>query len=214
MKLSIEHIQNSIDKALKGESNLEEDRLSISGFSTPTIRRLFNNLCNLVEATYLEIGLFCGASFCASFNKNCTAIGVEDHSQDFSAGFENVKRELKENLDKFSNIAKEVNVHYVGCFNMPDSAIPDGIVDIYSYDGWHSEEHQAKALSYFIDKMANKFAWLIDDWNWSYVRSGTDIGLSELKDKIEIEKEWTLGEGLQNHHVWHNGLKIYLINKK
>lgn len=208
-----EHIQSSIDNAIAGKSNLTEETLAVRGFSTRPIRHLFNNLCD-IEGTYLEIGLFCGASFIASFNKNCISIGVEDHSQDFSEGFEQVKKELKENIETFKGNAKEVNVHYDDCFTMDKSILPDNI-DIYFFDGFHSEETQTKALPYFLDKMADKFIWVVDDYNWTYVESGTKLGLEELKDKIEIEKAWILrGQNLLNDSIWHNGLIVLLINKK
>ncbi len=208
-----EHIQCSIDNAIAGESNLTEDILKVQGFSTPTIRHLFNNLCN-IDGTYLEIGLFCGASFTSSFNHNCVSIGVEDHSQDFSAGFDEVKKQLKDNVEQFKDRAKKVEVHYADCFSMDKSILPDNI-DIYSYDAEHSLESTAKSLPYFLDKMADKFCLILDDINWQMVSDGIDIALTELKDKIEIEKVWVLrGYNLQNDSVWHNGVKVYLINKK
>lgn len=208
-----EFIDNAIQNAVEGKSNLTQDILNVRGFSTPTIRHLFNNLCN-IEGTYLEVGLFCGASFCASFNKNCTAIGIEDHSQDFSEGFEKVKEELKDNLRMFKYRAKEVQVHYADCFSIDKSLLPDNI-NIYSYDGWHSEEHQTKALPYFFDKMADKFIWIIDDINWDYVWTGTNNGLIQLRDYIEVEHCRVLrGYQLQNDPIFHNGVAIYLINKK
>ncbi len=207
------HITDSIEKALRGESNLTPELLNIRGFSTPTIRHLFNNLCD-IDGTYLEVGLFCGASFCASFNKHCTSIGVEDHSQDFSAGFEQVKQELKDNFNKFQDIAREAHIHYADCFAMDKSVLPNDI-DIYCYDGFHTEEHQAKALPYFFDKMAKRFIWVVDDFNWQIVADGTNRGIEELKDKMDIEKVWVLrGYNLQNDPIWHNAIAIYLINKK
>ncbi len=212
MSITVEHIQQSIDNALAGKSNLNEDRLGIRGFSTPTIRHLFSNLTD-IDGTYLEVGLFCGASFCASFNKNCTSIGIEDHSQDFSAGFEQVKKELKENVDRFSHLAKEVQVHYVDCFKMDKSVLPK--IDIYSFDGWHSFETQKKALPEFLENMNDRFVFLVDDFSWSYVKEGTDAGFELIKDKIEIEKVWVLrGYHLENDPIWHNSVAIYLINKK
>lgn len=211
--ITSEHIQSSIDNALLGKSNLTPEILSVHGFSTPTIRHLFNNLCN-IDGTYLEIGLFCGASFCSSFNSNCISIGVEDHSQDFSAGFEEVKKQLKENVEHFKDRAKEVNVHYADCFSMDKSILPDNI-DIYFFDGFHSEETQASALPHFLDKMADRFIWVVDDYHWDYVASGTTLGLEQLKDKIQIDNKWLLsGQQVLNDAVWHNGLIILLISKK
>lgn len=211
--ISAEHIQLSIQRALEGQSNLSSEIHNIRGFSTPTIRRLINNLCQGAE-TYLEVGLYCGATFCSSFNKNCTSIGIEDHSQDFSAGFEQVKKELKENVDKFSDMAKEVYVHYEDCFKIDKSLIP-GNIDVFMYDGHHDEQFQAAALPHFIDKMADSFIYLVDDWAWKSVFDGTNKGFEELKDKIEIQMHWPLrGYSLENDPIWHNSAGVFLIKKK
>ena len=211
--MNIEHIEKSIADAVAGKSNLTPELLAIRGFSTPTLRHLYNNLTD-IDGTYLEIGLFCGASFCASFNRNCTSIGIEDHSQDFSAGFEQVKQELKDNFYKFNGIAKEAQIHYTDCFAMDKSVLPNDI-DIYFFDGFHSEETQRNALPHFFDKMAKKFIWIVDDINWSYVKSGTDLAINDLKDKMEIEQSWVLkGQYENNDPIWHNGIVIFLINKK
>lgn len=212
--ITAEHIESSINKALNGVSGIEPQVLNVRGFSTFTIRSLFHALCDTGEPlTYLEVGLFCGATFCSSFNKNTTSIGIENHSQDFSAGFDQVKQELKDNVENLKGLGKEVNIIYEDCFEMDISVLPDNI-GIYFFDGFHSEDTQRKALPYFLDKMADKFIWVVDDANWDYVASGTKLGLKDLEDKIEIEKSWILGEDCHNHPIWHNGVFIYLINKK
>lgn len=125
--MTIEHIQQSIQKALGGYPNLT-DELSIRGFSTPTQRRLMANLCENASI-YLEVGLYCGATFCSSFNKGLTAIGIENYSQDFSVS--TVKDELTENLSKFSDNAKEAKVYYEDCYKMDLSALPKNIDILY-----------------------------------------------------------------------------------
>ena len=208
------HIEDSIQNALEGKSNLTPEILAVRGFSTPTIRHLFNNLCNIENGNYLEIGLFCGATFCSSFNANTVSIGIENHSQDFSAGFDIVKKELEENFNKFSERAKDAHIFYEDCFEIKKLDYPFAF-DIYFFDGFHSFETQAKALPHFLDNMADRFIWIVDDFNWDYVAAGTNAALEELKDKIEIEKAWVLrGHYLQNDPIWHNGAVIYLINKK
>jgi hypothetical protein len=211
--MTIQHIEKSIADAVAGKSNLTPELLAIRGFSTPTLRHLYNNLCN-IKGTYLEIGLFCGASFCASFNEGCVSIGVEDHSQDFSAGFEQVKQELKENFEKFKGRARATEIIYGDCFGIGKWQLPNNI-DIYFFDGFHSEETQRNALPHFFDKMADRFIWIVDDINWSYVKSGTDLAINDLKDKMEIEQSWVLrGQYENNDPIWHNGIVIFLINKK
>jgi hypothetical protein len=208
-----EHIELSIKRAMDGQSNLSQEQLAVRGFSTPTIRRLFSNLCN-IEGTYLEIGLFCGATFVSSFNPKLKAIGIEDHSQDFSEGFELIKKELKDNVDKFARKAKDVHVHYADCFKIDKSLLPDNI-DIMFWDGEHTLENQSKALPHFLDKLADRFIAVTDDYNWTDVENGTNSGLELLRDKIEIEGCWVLrGYHLNNDSVWHNGVHILLAKKK
>jgi hypothetical protein len=208
-----EHIRQAIDNAEAGISNLTDEILAVRGFSTPTIRRLINNLTNF-DCNYLEVGVLCGATFVSSFNKNCTSVGVEDFSQNFQAdipGYD--KDELQRNIDKFYNRAKEIYIHYSSCYDVDKSVLPKNI-DVYFADYEHGIVNQSKALHFFLDNMADKFAFCIDDTNWDSVRHGTELGFYFLKDKISIEAMWSLGDNLTYDPIWHNGFQIYLINKK
>lgn len=206
-----DHIELSIKRAKEGQSNLSQDQLAVRGFSTATMRRIFSNLCNLENGTYLEVGLFCGGTFVSSFNPGMTCIGIENFAQDFSVS--TVKEELEKNIDQFVDRAKEVYIHNTDCYSIDKKLLPDHI-DIFFYDGEHSEENQAKALPFFFDKLADTFIFIIDDLNWPQVWAGTHKGFDELKDKIDIKGAWILrGYNLQDDPVFHNGLGIYLINK-
>lgn len=206
------HIERSIRKALSGESNLTESQLSVRGFSTPTMRHLFNNICNFKNAKYLEVGLYCGGTFCSSFNKDTISVGIEDFSQDF--GVETVEPELKKNIQDNLDKAKAIKLIEGDCF-MKDILNEKYKFDVLFYDAEHSEENQAKALPFFLDKMADKFIYIIDDTNWPQVSAGVKTGIESLGDKIEIEHEWNLvGKSLNDDPIWHNGVKIYLIRKK
>lgn len=212
--MTIEHIEESIQKALNRTSGIDAEILNVRGFSTVHIRELFHALCDFPESiNYLEIGLYCGATFCSSFNKNCTSIGIENHFQDFGEGFHKVKKELADNFNKFMDRSDSAYIYYEDCFTMDITELPK--IHIYFFDGFHSEETQSKALPHFIDKMSDKFIFIVDDINWPYVKKGTEIGFEILGDKIEVEREWKLrGQQIHNDPVWHNGIDIYLINKK
>lgn len=209
--MTAEHIETSIQKALKAESNLTESELAVGGFSTPTMRHLFNNICN-IEGTYLEVGLWMGGTFVASFNKGLTSIGIENYAQDF--GVVGVKDILEANIDKHQGNAKEIQLHFTDCFTIDKSLLPDNI-DIYFFDGNHSFESQAKALPFFIDKMASTFLFVVDDFSWTDVFEGTNAGFEALKGKIEIVNCWPLrGYRLQEDPIWHNSVGLFLIKKK
>lgn len=208
--INIEHIENSISKALEGNSNLTNKELSVGGFSTPTMRHLFNNLCN-IDGKYLEVGLYMGGTFVASFNKNLLSIGVEDYSQNF--GVSEIKETLKSNINNHCNRAKQVDLYFDDFFKIDTNEFPKEI-DILFYDGNHDEEYQAKALPFILDNMADKFIMLVDDYNWESVSNGTKKALDELSDKIKIEQFWHLkGRSNNDDEIWHNGVSIFLINK-
>lgn len=211
-QLTVQHIEKAIEDAMNGVSQMDAEILNIRGFSTATQRRLMNNLMNTGNPlTYLEVGLYCGATFCASLMPNVTAIGVENYSQDF--GVNTVEEELEKNVTKYGDKAKNFNIIYDDCFLVDPISIPDNI-DILYWDGEHTLENQAKALPYFFDKMAETFVSITDDVNWAQVAQGIDMGLIELKDKMTIERCWMLrGYHLQDDPVWHNGVQILLCKK-
>lgn len=209
-----EFIENAIKLALDRKSMIDPEVLKIGGFSTPTIRELFHALCGNSKDNlkYLEVGLWMGGTFVSSFNKNCISIGIENFQQDF--GVVGVKEILEKNIEENKHKAKDVILYYEDCFTMDKSKLPDNI-DIYFFDGYHSEETQAAALPAFFDKMADKFLWIVDDFNWTYVAGGTNRALFELKDHIDIEYYQILrGYSLENDPIFHNGIALYLINKK
>lgn len=207
------HISDSIKKALLGESCLDPEVLKIHGFSTPTMRHLFNNLCNIEGATYLEIGTFCGATFCAAFNNNpIHAIGIDDFSQPFEE--KEVEKQLTENLERWKGTAKRVQFFNEPCFNMAGALLKNP-VDIYFYDGEHSYDSQVRALTAFFDMMADRFIHIVDDTNWDDVSRGTADGLKALEPYVKVEQEWHLTGDVSrsDDKIWHNGVKIYLISK-
>lgn len=209
--MTVEHINESIEKAIRGESNLTESELAVGGFSTPTMRHLFNNICN-IDGTYLEVGLWMGGTFVASFNKGLISIGIENYAQDF--GVVGVKDILEANIDKHKERAKEIQLHFTDCFTIDKSLLPKNM-DIFFYDGIHGEFEQSIALPKFLDNMADTFIFIVDDFNWPQVFKGTNTGLESLHDQITIKNCWTLrGYELENDHIWHNGAAIYLISKK
>jgi hypothetical protein len=208
-----QHIENAITATVAGKSSLTHSAFQVRGFSTPHIRMLVNNLCN-IEGTYLEVGVLCGASFISSFNPNLVSIGIEDFSENFTADFPNYdKEELENNIWNHYPRAKEVKMIYQPYFEVEKSELPDNI-DIYFYDGEHGLNNSTRALPEMFDKMADKFLFIVDDINWQLVREGVGLGLDILKNKMEVEVCYLLGKDCLEDPIWNNGVALFLINKK
>lgn len=207
------HIAESIGRALLGESYLDPDVLKINGFATSAMRHLFSNLCHVKDAAYLEVGTLCGATFVAAFNNNpIHAIGIDNFSQPFDQT--EVRRQLRENIERWSGSAKSVEFKDVDCFaNVPAESFGRPI-DIYYYDGEHSYDNQARALPAFFHVLADQFIHIVDDFQWDDVKRGTEDGMKALHPYLKIEQEWHLdGERMHDDPVWWNGVAIYLCSK-
>lgn len=211
-----EHIDSSIARALKGESGLDPDVIKIHGFSTPTMRHLFNNLCHLEDIAYLEIGVFKAASFVAAFNNNpgVGAFGVDDFSQDFSQ--KNVREKCLANIEKWKHTGGFVKFIEGDCFALAEDAYGDERIkfDIFTYDGRHDTLPTAQALPAFFNLLADRFIYIVDDCSWETVADGSKQGFEALAGKVRIDQEWKLfGARRNDDKIWHNGLAIYLCSK-
>lgn len=212
------HIAKSIERALLGESKLDPEVLKIHGFSTVTMRHLFSNLCDAADA-YLEVGAFCGATFVAAFNNNAIeALGIDNFSQPFESEEQFVREQLRDNLNRWKGTAKDVQFLDGDCFRLrPGDEHKLKLhrpFDIFYYDGEHSFENQARALPAFLEVLSDRFIFIVDDYNWTSVRLGTQTGFDVIRPRLKIEKEWTLsGERVSDDPIWWNGLAIFLCSK-
>lgn len=218
----IAHVDNSIAKALRGESLLTEKELAIQGFSTPTQRHLWNNLMGEF-INYVEVGVYGGGSFFSAIkgNKHLTAIGIDNFSQDFHNP--GIFAHLKENIAHYiGETPYSGDAHYAKFIN--DDFFSMDLDEVFSkgkygeisclyYDGEHSEEAQAKALPLMIDYMADSFAFIADDYQWPQVAAGTQKGVRDVMDKAKLMHWWVLDDGAPDGPNWHNGIFIGLFKK-
>jgi hypothetical protein len=162
----------------------------MQGMSGSKTRHLYNNLCNIKDANYLEVGTWKGSSFASSlFKNNINAIAIENWSE-----FNGPKDEFIKNIhelcpdQKFNFFEKdsfEITKEEINCIY--DS------VDIFLYDGCHKYESHKKAITHFQKFLSKYSIIIIDDWrndaNWECVQRGTYEGfkLSNLKIHHKIE---------------------------
>lgn len=203
------HIGNAIMRAQKGESAIAPWVLKVTGFSTPTMRRLVNNLMDVKKKlVYLEAGAYCGGTACAAVSnrENVTGYVYEDFSQPFD--LPDVEAQLLANLAKTENLTLIEGDFF-------KSELPEATVDVFFYDGEHSEEAQSRALPRIVDHLSDVSLMLVDDFNWGSVSKGTKAGFAAVKDKVEVAARWILeGEKKADDEIWHNGLAIFLLVRK
>lgn len=210
----IQHVQTSIDRALRHDSAIDASILNLKGFSTGIQRRLISNLCHIPvpDPVYVEIGAFFGGTACAAFNnaKDLTTFIVEDYSQPF--GEQGVRESLLSSIDTYRSSTKSVTLIEADCFNMDLSLITKPIT-ILNYDAVHDEWAQRKAWSHFVYKLDDVAIVTVDDFSWLAVSRGSRDGINDVSHKLKVEKEWFLWDGVPDSPIWHNGVAIFVVKK-
>lgn len=210
----INHVDQSYTNSTLGISKLTNDILEIKGMSGKKTRHLYNNICNLDGANYLEIGTYLGSSFISSiYQNNIKSLAVDNWSE-----FDGSK-------DRFIHNVKHFCPNQDFGFIEKDSFLLDETdvnkfyqtVDIYLYDGCHKYESHKKAITHFYKFLSKYSIIIIDDWrndnNWERVQRGTYDGITEtgliVHKKIEVI---TKQEDTGPRDYW-NGFGLFVCEK-
>jgi hypothetical protein len=213
MEVYKRHIQNSFEKAINKESKITEEIKNIDGMTGLLTRHFYNNLLNMPDARYLEIGTWKGSSVCSAMCGNkANVICIDNWSQ-----FDGPKEEFLSNFKKFKgdNIASFIEDD---CFNVNISQLPT--FNIYMYDGEHSNSSHYKALCHYLNCMDNMFIYVVDDWNWADVRNGTKNAIEALNLKVlydrEIRMTWDEYHTPMDiaRQTWWNGIYVAILQKQ
>ncbi len=204
----IDHVIRSYEKSEIGMSKLNSDILSIEGMSGIKTRHLYNNLCDLKNANYLEVGTWKGSSFISAiFENELNSLVVDNWSE-----FNGPRLEFLENMErfcpeqKFGILEKDVfSVKKEEVFQFMKS------IDIYLFDGEHAEESHVKAVTHFKEIFSKYFIMVIDDWAWDRVRSGTykGIELANIKVHKMIEDKVSHEDPSSRLKYW-NGFGLFV----
>ena len=207
-----EHIDKSFENAENHVSKIDEGILRMDGMTGKKTRHFYNNLLDIPDARYLEIGTWKGSSVCSAMcNNKATVVCIDNWSE-----FGGPKYVFLRNFDMYKG---ENNATFIenDCFKVDTSKLPK--FNIYMYDGNHLEESHYKALLHYYDCLDDIFIFIVDDWNWKDVREGTINSIKKLNLTILYEKEvrLTWDESHTPIHqaetTWWNGIYIAILQK-
>ena len=74
----INHVNLSVENSNNNISKLTSEILSMDGMTGIKTRHLYNNICSLDGANYLEIGTWMGSSFISAFYENNINPNIEN----------------------------------------------------------------------------------------------------------------------------------------
>jgi Methyltransferase domain len=207
-----QQVENAFEKAEKGESKLVDRILRMEGMTGKKTRHFYNNLLDMEDARYLEIGTWKGSSVCSAMYRNKATVVCIDNWSEF--GGPKNQFLINFNMNKGINNAQFIEKD---CFKVDTSQLPR--FNIYMYDGNHTSDSHYKALVHYYSCLDDIFIFIVDDWNWENVRTGTYKALNQLKLNILYEKEIRLTN--DNSHTpeplaketWHNGMYVAILQK-
>lgn len=210
----IEHTQKSIYHAFYNQSKITPEILAMQGMTGDKTRHLYNNICDLPGATYLEIGTWRGSSFISAMYKNTNTFGISvDNWSEFNGG----REDFHANIRRFLTNGEQTLNHDKDCWTVDKNDLPRPI-DIFMYDGWHSYETQKKAITYYHQFFSKYVIIMVDDWacDWVDVKRGTMDGLAECKLNILFQHEIGLVNTNQHHFggdTFWNGCGIFVCER-
>jgi hypothetical protein len=205
-------IETSFQNAENNISKITNDIITMEGMSGIKTRHFYNNLLNTEDARYLEIGTWKGSSVCSAMCGNKARVVCMDNWSEFGG-----KSEFLVNFEKFKG-ENEATFIENDCYKVDVSALPK--FNIYMYDGNHTEESHYNALLHYYSCLDDVFIFIVDDWNWPYVRDGTFKSIKKLNLNILFEKEVRTTNndthpawGSPEQKKWHNGIYVAVLQK-
>ena len=187
----INHTKTAIKNAYNNFSSLPESVLEMEGMSGKKTRHLYNNICNIDNKVYLEIGPWKGSSFISSMysNRGVYAYCIDNWSQ-----FNGPKDIFLNNIAKYLP-ALEQNIKIINkdSWLITENDITKPI-DIYLYDGAHTYDDQKKAITYYHNYFSKYSIIMVDDWYCDHVdvKRGTLDGIKEMNLKVHFIHETPL----------------------
>jgi hypothetical protein len=213
MELYRKHIQTSFSNAENRISKITDDIISMPGMTGTLTRHFYNNILNIDDARYLEIGTWAGSSVCSAMCGNkAKVVCIDNWSQ-----YDGPKETFLKNFEQFKG---ENDAQFIesDCFTLDTSTLPK--FNIYMYDGNHSHDSHYRALSHFYNCLDDTFIYIVDDWNWQDVRNGTKNAIEAMKLSVLYDKEIRLTWN-EDHtpmdvaaKTWWNGIYVAILQKQ
>lgn len=210
----IDAVKSAFSQAWMEQSKLDAGVLALEGMSGRKYRCFINNLIGeLADARYLEVGSWAGSTLCSAINGNAVrATAIDNWSQ-----FGGPKQRFLENVAQFKTPQAYVNFIEMDYREVDFASL--GKFNVYLFDGPHEAQDQFDGVSLALPALEQRLVLIVDDWNWTQVRSGTLRALEQLR--LDVLFAWEVRTTLDNTHPaiasersdWHNGYFISVLEQ-
>ena len=217
----IKHIDDSIEWGNHEVSKLNQDVIDIHGITSNKVRCFLNNICS-IGGTYLEVGVFRGATFCSAIHENdIYSIGIDNFaspnlmpmgvSQKLASYLKqrievSPQDDFLDNVKKFGNVDR-MDIYRTDYMTFDYDQLPE--LDIIFYDGDTRYHDQYTVLKKLVPRFSDQTILIMDDWNWD---SGALRQVIEEDNLYVSHQREIFTEGEDREHFW-NGLGVFLIER-
>jgi hypothetical protein len=181
----------------------------IDGMSGQSYRYVLNRMLS-VDKNYLEIGTWRGSTACSALDGNQISAWLIDDWSEFGgpAG------DALKNVSEFVGLESRLNVISNDFKKVDYSALIDGEVDTYLFDGPHSREDHINGVKVINQLRFDTLVFIVDDWCWEDVREGTLAGLEEVHATVVFKVE-ILPKSKKRFQFsrWHNGYCFFILDR-
>jgi hypothetical protein len=208
-------VKTALNRAVRGEGKLPLELRVAPGLSGQKYRLFINTFVELTkDPRYVEIGVGHGSTFySAVYGNRVTALGIDNWAEFDGIGNKELQELCRSRAPESQVVLVERDFR-----NVDFSTV--GRYNIYFYDGPHGPEDQFKGVVLIQPALDDQFVMIIDDWNWSWVRSGALQGIQEAGLSIDYFAEIRTStddtqptwNGAQSD--WHNGYFIAVCSKR
>lgn len=208
-------VKIALQAALAGRTALDPAILEMPGMSGRLYRIFINALIASLtpDARYLEVGVWQGSTLCSAIaGHQAFAVAIDNWSE-----FGGPREACLANVQRFAGKSRvlmiESDFRKVNYASLPKS-------NVFLYDGPHQEIDQLDGIVLAQPALDPRHVLIVDDWNLSYVRSGTFQAIERLSLDVPlmIQIRSTLDDTHPAHHSaaseWHNGYMIAVVRKR
>jgi hypothetical protein len=207
-------VKYAFAEALAERGTIDAGVLKIEGMSGRKFRFFLNNLIRLLpDPRYLEVGSWQGSTLCSAINGNTVRATAIDNWSEFGGP----RDAFLANVSTFKSPTADLRVIENDFRSVDYSSI--GKFNVFLFDGPRGLQDQHDGVSLVMPALDSRFVLLVNDWNWSQVRTGT---LQAIVDhKLSLLYGLEIRTTLDNTHAalvrqnsdWHNGCFIAVLQK-
>ena len=221
----ITQVEEAIEAARRGASNLGPWELDgVPRLSSHANLHFLNNV-GAISTAFLELGTYQGSSLVAAStgNDHLRAVGIDGFGHNFEIVDGRKVRHRDVNVWRgrlLGNMGRIRGRATVRFFEEDHWSCDHGLVapygpfDFYYYDGSHHFRSQLRAMSAWLDVMADRYIFVSDDYDLEKIRRATQRGIKY--HGLHVIHDWYLGEDHPQYDVeneWGTGFYVAILEK-